>query len=195
MKIILASNSPRRKDLLSTIIKEFEIIPSTAEDENNIKNKIKDPTELVETLSIIKARDIFNKEQSNNENLIVIGGDTIVYLDGEILGKPKDEQDAFNMLNNLQDRENHVYTGLGLIIKIGSKIIEEVYSNKTIVKMNKMSKEDILKYISTKEPMDKAGSYAIQGIGSKYIKSVEGSYNVVIGLDTDKLKSVLDKYK
>ena len=194
MRIILASNSPRRKDLLATLIKDFEIVSSTAEDDSDIKARIKEPVELVEKLSIVKAKDVFSKEQSKSENLIVIGGDTIVYLDGEVLGKPKNEEDAFDMLSRLQGRENEVYTGLALAIKIGNQIREEVYSNKTIVKMNKMSEEDIWEYIATKDPMDKAGSYAVQGIGSKYIENVKGNYNAVVGLDTDKLESVLKKY-
>ena len=98
------------------------------------------------------------------------------------------------MLSNLQGKENEVYTGLAVMIKLDGEIIEEVYSNKTIVRMKEMSREDILEYISTKDPMDKAGSYAVQGIGSKYIESVKGNYNAVVGLDTDMLQEVLKRY-
>jgi len=161
MRVILASGSPRRKELLSTIIQNFEIIPSSAEDESDIKKIIKEPEQLVESLSEIKARDIFSKEHLKSESLTVIGGDTIVYLDGEILGKPKNEEDAFNMLSKLQGRENVVYTGLAVMIKREGEIREVICSNKSIVKFKNMTKEDILEYIDTKEPMDKAGGFAI----------------------------------
>ena len=95
MRVVLASNSPRRKELVGNIIKDFEIIPSEAEDDSGIKEKIKDPIELVERLSIIKAKDIFNKEQSKAGDLMVIGGDTIVYLDRRNIRKAKRRRRCF----------------------------------------------------------------------------------------------------
>lgn len=193
MRIILASKSPRRIELLKQLVNDFEIIPSDL-DENSIKEVCRDPYKLVEKLAISKTEDVFSKEDSNDEDLIVIGGDTLVYIDGEILGKPNSEEDAFNTLAKLQGKTNQVYTGMGIMIKKDNNSVKEVYVSKADVKMREMSKEDILEYIATGEPMDKAGSYAIQGIGSKYIDSVKGSYNGVVGLDIDALKKVLEKY-
>jgi len=110
------------------------------------------------------------------------------------MGKPKNEDDAFNMLSRLEGRENEVYTGLSVMIRIGNETHEEVYSNRSVVTMKDMSKEDILEYIATGEPFDKAGGYAVQGIASKYIEKVQGNYSAVVGLDTDMLRKVLERY-
>jgi len=193
MRLILASNSPRRAELLKQLAGDFEIIPSTIS-EANIKAVEKDPLKLVERLSEAKAEDVFNKEQGEEGDLLVIGADTIVYIDGEILGKPRTEERAYNMLSKLQGRENEVYTGLGVMARIAGNIIREVYSDKSTVKIKPMSNENILEYIATKEPLDKAGGYAIQGIGAKYIENVEGNFNTVVGMDTDKVKEILAKY-
>jgi len=193
MRIILASKSPRRIELLSKIVEEFEVIPSGI-NESNIKAVEKDPLKLVERLAEVKAEDVFNKEQLKLGDLLVIGGDTLVYIDDEILGKPKTDGNAFKMLSKLKGRTNEVYTGLGVMVRIGNKIVREVYSNKTTVKMKEMSKEDILEYISTGEPLDKAGGYAVQGIGAKYVESIDGDYNSAVGINTDKLKEILNKY-
>ena len=193
MRIILASKSPRRIKLLREVVQEFDVIPSGV-DENNIKAVEKDPTRLVERLAEAKAEDVFNKEKSKTGDLLVIGGDTAVYMDGEIYGKPHTKENAFNMLSKLQGKTNTVYTGLGIVARIGNEIIREVYSNKTVVKMKAMSKEDILEYIATGEPLDKAGAYAVQGVGAKYIESVEGDTDSAIGMDTRKVKEVLEKY-
>ncbi|MCL2342023.1 MAG: Maf family protein, partial [Firmicutes bacterium] len=171
MRIILASKSPRRVKLLKELIDEFEVIPSTI-NESSIKLVEKDPLKLVEKLAEIKAEDVFNKEQSKSGDLLVIGGDTAVYMDGEIYGKPHTKENAFIMLGKLQGRTNTVYTGLGIMVRVGNDVIREVYSSKTVVEMKAMSKEDIMEYIATGEPLDKAGAYAVQGIGAKYIKSI-----------------------
>lgn len=193
MRIILASGSPRREELLKTLISDFEIIPSSF-DEDSIKNIEKDPSKLVEILSLAKARDIFEIEQKNDEDLIVIGGDTIVYFDGEIMGKPRNKENAFKTLERLQSKSNTVYTGTAVIIKQNGKIIQEVFSNNTLVKMKKMSKEDIQEYISTNEPLDKAGSYAVQGTGEKYIDTIDGDYYIAVGMDINNIKKIFAKY-
>lgn len=193
MRIILASGSPRREELLKTIISNFEIIPSSF-DEDSIKNMEKNPSKLVEKLSLEKAMDIFESEQKNNEDLIVIGGDTIVYFDGEIIGKPKDKADAFKTLERLQSKSNTVYTGTAVIIQKSGKIIKEVLSNKTVVYMKKMSKEDIEEYIASNEPLDKAGSYAVQGKGEKYIERIDGDYYIAVGMDINNIKKIFAKY-
>jgi len=191
MKIILASNSPRRRELLSTIVKDFDIISSDAEEESSIKATIKNPEELVRKLALLKAQDVFKKEKLKYDDLIVIGGDTIVYMDGEVLGKPKTEENAFRMLNKLQGKENQVHTGMAVIVKKGKNIEEEIHNTSAIIKMKKMTEADIVEYIATKEPLDKAGGYAIQGIGVKFVEDIEGNYNAVVGLDTETLGKVL----
>lgn len=192
MRIILASGSPRRKELLSKIVKKYEVIPSNF-DEEELKNNIKDPEKLVEKLSYEKAKDVFRKINSTGDEFVIIAADTIVYFNEKVLGKPKDEDDAFKMLNMLQGKDNYVYTGMTVIIKSKSNIDikEEVRVTKSVVTMKRMDEKQILDYIKTKDPLDKAGAYAIQGIGSKNIEKFEGSFDAIVGLDVDKLKGIL----
>ena len=131
--------------------------------------------------------------QSNYEELTVIGGDTVVYFEGKILGKPKNEEDACNMLKELQNNVNYVYSGLAVIIKKDGKVIEKNDYTKTAVYIKKMTEKEIKEYVETKEPLDKAGSYAIQGIGGKFIDKIEGSYNNVVGMDTEKLAKYISE--
>lgn len=194
MRIILASGSPRRKELLAEVVERYEIIPSKF-DEGELKNEIKDPEELVEILSYEKAKDVLMEISTDkeSEDFVIIAADTIVYFDGKVLGKPADEKDAFRMLKALQGNDNYVYTGMTVIIKKDNEIIKDTVNTKTTVTMKEMSDQDILDYIGTKDPLDKAGAYAIQGIGSRNIKGFDGSYNSVVGLDIDKLKEILKK--
>lgn len=204
MRIILASASPRRKELLSTIVNKYEIVPSDF-DEETLKNEIKNPEVLVQELSINKAEDVLNKVNNKIENdeFVIIAADTIVYFNDKVLGKPKDELDAFNMLSALQGNDNYVYTGMTVIIKNNKEnnnenksknnIKKETVFTKSVVTMKKMTEKDIWDYIKTKDPLDKAGAYAIQGIGNKNIEKFEGSFNAVVGLDVDKLKEILIK--
>ena len=192
MRIILASGSPRRKELLSKIVKKYEVIPSNF-DEEELKNNIKDPEKLVEKLSNEKAKDVFRKINNTGDEFVIIAADTIVYFNEKVLGKPKDEDDAFKMLNMLQGKDNYVYTGMTVIIKSKSNIDikEEVRVTKSVVTMKRMDEKQILDYIKTKDPLDKAGAYAIQGMGSKNIEKFEGSFDAIVGLDVDKLKGIL----
>lgn len=189
MKVILASNSPRRKELLNQILDKFEVIKSDF-NEDDIKEK--NPENLVKMLSLKKAEAVFDKFKDNE--LLVIGGDTLVYFDGQVLGKPKSEEDAYRTLKRLQSNKNEVYSAFTIILKKNNEIIKETSLSKSIVTMKSMSDEQIKEYIKTGEPMDKAGSYAVQGIGSKFIDNIEGSYNAVVGLDVEKLKELLRNY-
>lgn len=191
MRIVLASNSPRRKELLNQIFDKFEVIKSDF-NEDDIKEK--NPEELVKVLSLKKAEEVFYRIESNETELLVIGGDTLVYFDGQILGKPKDEKDAYRTLKRLQGNKNEVYSAFTIILKKNNEIIKETSLSKSIVTMKSMSDEQIKQYIKTREPMDKAGSYAVQGIGSKFIENIEGSYISVVGLDVEKLKELLRNY-
>ncbi len=192
MRIVLASNSPRRKELLHQIFDSFDVIKS---DFNEEVVDEKNPEELVKVLSLKKAEAVFDKIKDDESELLVIGGDTIVFFENEVLGKPKSEEDAYNTLKRLQNEVNYVYTGLAVIVKKGEEIIKRNEYTKCTVYMKKMSDKEILEYIGTKEPLDKAGSYAVQGIGSKFVEKMEGNPNAAIGLDIEKLEKILGKYK
>lgn len=179
-KIVLASASPRRKEILEQIDINFDIIPSTC-DEVITKNV---PKDIVEELAQQKAYEVFKKLDNPD---IVIGADTIVVLNDTIMGKPKDEKDAFDMLDKLQANTHIVYTGVCVLIKENNETTKLVFSEATKVSMYPMTKKQILDYIATKEPMDKAGAYAVQGKSAIYIKKIDGDYNNVVGLPIARL--------
>lgn len=183
-KIILASKSPRRKELLDIINIDYEIIESSC-DESGVS--LENPPEVyVQKLSILKATDVSKKVPYE---ALIIGADTIVECDGKFLGKPKDKEDAYNMISSLSGRAHNVYTG---ICVMNSKTKEFTSSfEKTEVIFREIEHNEIEKYISTKEPYDKAGSYAIQGLASCFIKGIVGDYNNVVGLPVYKLAKLL----
>lgn len=193
MEFILASSSPRRKQLLSTIISNFDIIPSDI-DENKLKKLEPNPQKLAEKLSYEKAYSIFTDKYKENNEYTVIGSDTLVSFGNIILGKPKDRDDAIRILKLLQGNSNDIYTGTTVIIKKEHSIIFETRVNKSTVYFKNMSYYDICSYVDTKEPMDKAGAYAVQGIGKVYLKGYDGDYNSIVGLDTHMIKSIFEKY-
>ncbi|MBT3176185.1 MAG: septum formation inhibitor Maf [Desulfobacula sp.] len=172
-KIILASKSPRRKDLLEQLGLNIKIAPSNT-DEKSIS--MKNPEKYVKELSLLKA---------NNTALFypddwVIGADTIVVGDGQILGKPRSKTQAIAMLNKLNDCEHSVYTGFSIVNQKKTSIITK--SVETKVSFKYLSPREIQWYVNTGEPFDKAGSYAIQGIGAFLVKRISGSYSNVVGL-------------
>ncbi len=185
-KIILASASPRRKELLGQIGMEFEVRKSNAEE--NIRPE--HPWELVMELSGRKALDVFEGlSEEEKKNSLVIGADTVVSLEGVIMGKPKNEEDAVRMLTALQSRTHQVYTGVTLIYREreNDARVENTFFEKTDVTMFPMSQKEIDDYVATKEPMDKAGAYGIQGKCAAYIKGIAGDYNNVVGLPIGRL--------
>lgn len=184
-KIILASSSPRRKELLELIGISFTIHPSQVIEE--VDEDLL-PEQVVEQLALIKAKDV----SSNYEEGIIIGADTIVVLDDEILGKPQNMDDAFQMLKRLQGRNHKVYSGVAII---NVKSDQSLTSHQmTHVYMNSLTDEEIRLYIDTKEPLDKAGSYGIQGIGSLFIEKIEGDYFNVVGLPLSLLVQLLRSF-
>lgn len=168
--IILASASPRRKEIFTLADLSFEVLPSSVEEV--VTKEI--PHEVVMELASQKAWDIWEKTQKDR---MVVGADTVVACDGKILGKPKDEEDAFKMLSMLSGRTHQVYTGVSLIWKDR----EHTFYEETEVTFYPMTEEEILKYISTKEPMDKAGAYGIQGKAAAFIRGICGDYYNVVG--------------
>lgn len=171
MKIILASGSPRRKELLTLAGVNFRVIPSGADE--NI-NKDLSPAETVESLAVLKASDVY----SLHPGCAVIGSDTVVASCGKILGKPADEDDAFNMLSALSGKTHSVFTGV--CIKTPEKTV--VFSEETQVTFYPLTPDEIREYIATGEPMDKAGAYGIQGRGCTLVEKIDGDYFNVVGL-------------
>lgn len=168
---ILASASPRRKELLEQCGYNFEIIPSECEE--SVPEGLS-PKDIVEGLAYQKALDVY----SMHPDRIVLGADTVVCFDGEILGKPKDEKDAKRMLKMLSGQTHEVRTGFALL----GKGVEFVSSEAAMVTFFHLTDEQIDNYIKTGEPMDKAGAYGIQGKGAVLVRSVLGDYFNVVGL-------------
>ena len=192
MKIILASKSPRRKELLSQVGYTYECVVSEKEENTDAVQ----PSDVVKELSQQKAEDVcakIEKEGQMEEDCLVIGADTIVAKDSEIFGKPKDTEDAKRMLSALQGREHSVWTGVTLIYLRDGKKKKKVFAEETKVHMYSMSEQEIEEYIRTKEPEDKAGAYAIQGYAAKFIKKIDGDYNNVVGLPVARIYQELKK--
>ncbi len=188
MRIILASNSPRRRELLDLIKANYEVIPSN-EDETLKENLPLE--EQSKRLAYIKAKSVFNK---TNGERIVIGADTLVVKDGKIYGKPKNLNDAKHMLLELNNNMHQVITSVAVLIEKNGKIEENVFSDITNVYIGKMTEKEIEEYISKEEVLDKAGSYAIQSSFSKHVEKIEGNYTTVLGLPIHKVYEILKKY-
>ncbi len=200
MKVILASKSPRRKEILEQMGMEFEILPAAGEEV--IADT--DPSKVVEALSKQKAEEAARKLMGgpepmlmdSSEPVLVIGADTVVAQDGKILGKPADEADAARMLRELQGREHSVFTGVTLIRIAGEGIRRrKTFSEETKVSFYPMSEEEIEAYIATGEPMDKAGAYGIQGKAFIYVKGITGDYYNVVGLPAARIYQEMRKEK
>lgn len=192
MKIILASKSPRRKELLKNIVEDFEIIPSNF-DEDSIKQDEFNPGRLVEILSKCKGEEVFSRVNLE-EDFIIISSDTMVFCNNKLLGKPKDEDEAFKMLKLLDNNMHTVYTGLFILINKDSKVEKILTHSKTDVYFKRLKDEQILEYIEKEKPLDQAGSYAIQKGAGEFIDKIDGSYNTVVGLDIEKLYNILKQY-
>ena len=200
--IILASKSPRRKELLENAGFDIRILVSDADENIDEDN----PIELVKKLSYIKAKAVYDEiskkvsdslsEQTKvcekaEDRYIVLGADTVVYANGEILGKPKDKEDARRMVKMYSGAYHSVYTGFSLISSDG-KIVSDYCETKVFV--YDMSDDEIEEYISTDEPYDKAGAYGIQGLFGKYVEKIEGDYNNVVGLPVSKIVHTLKNF-
>ena len=186
-KIILGSASPRRKEaFIHRSGFRFEVRVSNKEEVYT--NTV--PKEIVKELALMKAENVASEIQARN--VIVIGADTIVVHEEQILGKPKDEQEAFEMIRSLQGDTHQVYTGVAVLDfdKNGEKTVIS-HAVETKVSVNPMSTEEIQKYIESKEPMDKAGAYGIQGRFSAFIEKIEGDYFNVVGLPVSYVYQVL----
>lgn len=179
--IILASSSPRRRELLKTMGLEFTIV--SPEVEENL-DKSKKPEEVVIELARKKAQAV---EQKAGKGDIIISADTIVVYRNFVLGKPNDEKDAFNMLRKLSGKWHKVFTGV--CVKTNEE--ELTFYEVTKVKFRKLNDEEIIYYVNTKEPLDKAGAYGIQGLGGAFVEKIVGDYTNVVGLPLPKLWKIL----
>jgi len=184
-EFVLASASPRRKELLSQIGIKFRTCTSKKEEE--ILRSL--PEDIVKDLSYTKARDVYER---GNRDTIVIGADTIVVANEQVLGKPKDEKEAFEMIKMLQGDVHHVYTGVSIIWQQNNNTHVSSFYAVTEVELYYMNDEEIRNYILSNEPYDKAGGYAIQGYFARYVKGIKGDYNNVVGLPIGKLYQVLN---
>jgi septum formation protein len=185
-KLILASTSPRRKELMKSLELDFEVIPGNYEEDMSLDMK---PSELAMTLAKGKAENVAKRVEEG----VVIGADTFVTYEGLLLGKPKNKDDAKRMLRMLSGGEQKVYSGIAVIDVLNK--IKVVDYDMTIVKFRELSDEEIDLYIATGEPLDKAGAYGIQGLGREFIRSIEGSESNVIGLPLEKLKKIIWRIK
>lgn len=179
-KLILSSKSPRRREILNLIGMDF-IVDESNEFIEYDGTKITDPKRLVAKNALGKAMEIAKK----HKNGVVLGVDTVVFIKKTILGKPKDIKDAFKMLKLLQNKTHTVWTGICLIDAFTGKKIEKQEATK--VTFSKMTDKEIKEYVKTLEPMDKAGAYAVQGIGSKFIKKIDGDFFNVMGLSANRV--------
>ena len=184
-KLILASQSPRRKELLEKCGYEFEI---DAADIDETIDPDKDLSEEIKRLSFVKAKCVLERHL----DCVVIGSDTIVAVDGKVLGKPADREEACTMLRSLSGRTHHVITGLTILST------RKQYTDVSISEVTfcELTEEEIEKYADTGEPLDKAGAYAIQGIASRYIAEIKGDYYAIMGLPVcmvyEELKNITD---
>ena len=185
MSVILASQSPRRRELLERMgIAEFNIIPAVGEEKARPGLT---PAQLVEELSRQKAAEVAGKARPED---VVIAADTVVALDGKVLGKPHSEDEAFAMLSSLQGRRHQVYTGLTVRRGERSATLHEMAQ----VTFRPMTEEEIRAYIATGEPMDKAGAYGIQGYGALLVEGIVGDFYTVMGLPVCRLGMLLRRF-
>lgn len=180
-QVILASRSPRRIDLLKEIIPNFDVIPSSVEEifQSNLN-----PRENAIAVALAKALDV----AKNHPGHFVIGADTIVVLDEKIIGKPKDADDARNILKRLSGKKHQVITG---VVVVHSETMKDAGVSEVNIRV--LNDDEIVRYVETGEPMDKAGAYAIQGKGAFMVESYSGSYSNIVGLPLDTVRTLLEQ--
>lgn len=189
MKIILASQSPRRKELIELMgIKEYDVIASDIEEKMNDDLGVIDK---VKKLSYEKAKSVFNKTTGDR---IVIGSDTIVEKDNIIYGKPKDKQEATDMLKKFRNSKVNIITGLAVLIEQSGKISRKIDYDLSEVYIKSMTDEEIENWIDTKKAFDKAGAFGVQDEFCVYIEKINGNYHSIVGLPTSKLYDIIKKY-
>lgn len=187
MKIILASKSPRRKELLDLIHVNYEVMVSEVEE---VLEPYLSIEEQAKNLSYQKAKAVFNKTTGDR---IVIGSDTMVVKNNKPYGKPKTEEEAISMLKELKNGKHQVITGLAILIEKDGQYKQEIEYDITEVYINDMSEQEILQWVKSGNALDKAGAYAIQGEFTKHIEKIQGNYTTVVGLPVHKVYTSLKR--
>lgn len=186
MKIILASKSPRRKELLGSIVSDFKIIESSF-DESSIK--IKNPKKLVKALAQGKCEKVF---EDTTGIRCVIGADSVVVVNNKILGKPKTNEKAKEMLRLISETKHHVLTGVCVKYTLDNELVSQLsFVCSSTVYFKKLDEKEIEDYVKSGEPLDKAGAYAIQGLAGKFVEKINGSFHNIVGLPVAQLYNVL----
>lgn len=186
-RVVLASGSPRRRELLQTMEVEFEVIAGDIDETTSCT----DPVQVVTALALEKAQAVAGSLSDDGRRRIVLGADTIVVLGDNILGKPTSRENAFQMLSALSGRTHEVYTGVALIDSQAES--ESIFCASKVV-FRLLDEAEIRYYVSTDEPMDKAGSYALQGMASAFVEKVDGCYTNIIGLPVPDTISLLRRH-
>lgn len=188
MKVILASKSPRRKELMDLLGIDYEIMVSEVDEtlEEGLSFE-----EQSKRLGYIKAKAVFDKTAGDR---IIIGSDTLVAKDGKLFGKPKDKQDVVNMINALKNNKHQVITSIAVLIQKDDKYEEYLDCDIADVYVSDMSDEEIEEWLSTGKAYDKAGAYAIQDEFAKFIDKIDGNYATIVGLPINKVYKILKKY-
>ena len=188
-ELILASGSPRRAQLLGEMVRSFRILPSDVDED---RDEGETPGAYVVRISREKAESVADGLEPRTGGRWVLGGDTIVVLEEAVLGKPEDGDHARRMLEQLQDRRHEVITGICLLNR--KQAVYCLEAVRTQVWMRRIEPEEMDAYIRTGEPFDKAGGYAIQGHGGRFIRKIEGSYSNVVGLPMERLRELFRMY-
>ncbi len=193
MRYVLASNSPRRRELLAKVVKEYEVIPATGEEVTTNT----DPAKVVEELSFQKASEIFNKIfTKDKDRCVVIGADTVVSYNGRVLGKPVDREDAANMIKEFAGDTHAVYTGVTLFyVDESGQPANVTFHEETLVDVAAMTEKEIADYVATGEPDDKAGAYGVQGLFAIFISGIRGDYYNVVGLPIARLYKEMKEHR
>ena len=188
MRVILASKSPRRKELMDLLGIDYEIMVSQADETIEEGLTLEEQSKK---LGFIKAKSVFDKTSGDR---IVIGSDTLVVKEGKLFGKPKDREDAINMINSIKNDKHQVITSIAILIEKEGKYKEYLDCDISDVYVSDMNKKEIEEWIDTGKAYDKAGAYAIQLEFSKYIEKVNGNYDSIIGLPINKVYNILKRY-
>ena len=193
MKLVLASNSPRRREILGGLGYEFDVFAAPF-DESAVS--LADPVEGVQKLALGKAEASAKAAEQSGEDTLFLGSDTVVVLDGAAMGKPADEEDAKRMLRTLSGRTHQVYTGVAAVVRDGTtgELTSETFASCTDVTFYELSEAEINTYVTTKEPMDKAGAYGIQGKGCVLVSGINGDYLTVVGLPAAETYRLLQRH-
>ena len=183
--IVLASGSPRRKEILEKTGLSFTVDPSNYEED---MNQDLEPKELVKVLSLGKAKDVAKR----HKNAVIIGADLIISFKGNVLGKPQTKEKAIEMLTQLSGNTHSAISGFTIIDTETGKVVSDALETK--IRFKELTQEEIKKYVDTGEPLDKAGAYAIQGKGKEFIKNIKGDYYNVMGLPLDSIITKLKEF-